>query len=82
MISGASVARIEAPLTAAQQRGTLRVFHGEYRRRREAALAVGRGLMSYQRVGARVRAAIAASSPRSASLDLAMIARVLNSALS
>lgn len=37
----------------------MRAFNAEYRRRREAALAVGRGFMSYERARARLRAAIA-----------------------
>jgi hypothetical protein len=45
--AAASVARIDAALVEAQRTGAMKFFNAEYRRRREAASAIGRGFMSY-----------------------------------
>jgi hypothetical protein len=63
--AGASVARIDAALAEAQRCGTMKFFNAEYRRRREAAGAIGRGFMTYGRARAWLRrAGRRASSPR------------------
>ncbi len=57
--AGASVARFDAALAEAQRCGTMKFFNAEYRRRREAASARGRGFMTYERARARLRRAVA-----------------------
>jgi hypothetical protein len=54
----ASVARIEAAYRGATERRHAG-FNTEYRRRREAASAIGRGFMSYETARARLRRAVA-----------------------
>jgi hypothetical protein len=57
--AAASVGRIDAALAAAQRGGTMRFFNSEYRRRRTAARARGRGFMSYAAARTRLRQAVA-----------------------
>jgi hypothetical protein len=74
-----AVGRIEAALAEAQRSGAMAAFNADYRRRREAASAVGRGFMSYQRARARLRAAIAGIVAKGGErLDLAAVRRVLD----
>jgi hypothetical protein len=78
--AGASVARIDAALAQAQRDGAMRAFNTEYRRRREAASAIGRGFMSYERARARLRRAIAdvIAAGGGRDLDLTVIRRVFD----
>src|ERR1700731_4882839 len=57
--AGAAVARIDAALAEAQRTGAMKFFNAEYRRRREAANAIGQGFMSYETARARLRRAVA-----------------------
>jgi hypothetical protein len=57
--AGAAVARIDAALAEAQRCGPLRFFDAEYKRRRAAANAIGKGYMPYQTARARLRQAVA-----------------------
>jgi hypothetical protein len=69
--------RIEAALTEAQRTGAMRAFNAEYRRRREAASAVGKGFMSYASARSRLRAAIAGVIAKGGErLDLAAVRSV------
>jgi hypothetical protein len=77
--SAAAVARIEVALAEAQRNGLMSHFNATYRSRREAALAVGKGFMSYGRAMARLRAAVVAIIARGDErLDLAAMRRVLD----
>jgi len=65
-------------LAEAQRSGAMRFFNAEYRRRREAASAIGRGFMTYGRARAWLRQAVAGviAAGGGCDLDLTMVRRV------
>jgi hypothetical protein len=56
---GEAVGRIDASLTESQRRGALSFFNQEYRARRRAAAAQGKGFMPYGAALRRLRIAVA-----------------------
>jgi hypothetical protein len=71
-----AVARIEAGLTSAQGRGALAFFNAEFRRRRLAAAAAGKGFMSYDVALARLRQAIAGAIAAGGNIEAALVFQV------
>jgi hypothetical protein len=72
----AASGRIDAALCKAQRGGDLGFFNSEYRARRQAAAAAGRGFMSYQAAQGRLRSAIAGVAAGQVTTDL--LARVFD----
>jgi hypothetical protein len=72
----AAVARIEAGLRSAQGRGALAFFNSEYRRRRLAAAAAGKGFMTYRTALARLRGVIAGSIAAGGRIETALVFQV------
>lgn len=74
--AAASVVRIDAALAQAQRCGTMGFFNAEYRRRREAASAVGRGFMSYRTARARLTRAVAGVIAAGGAISASLVAQV------
>ncbi len=74
--AAASVARIDAALAQAQRCGAMKFFNAEYRRRREAASAIGRGFMTYGRARARLRQAVAGVIAAGGAISASLVAQV------
>jgi hypothetical protein len=74
--AGASVARIDAAFAEAQRCGTMKFFNAEYRRRREAASARGRGFITYERARARLRRAVAGVIAAGGVISTSLVAEV------
>jgi hypothetical protein len=62
--ASAAVARIDQGIDAAQERGLLKLFNDEYRRRRVLAKARGEGFMVYRHARARLRKALATAAAK------------------
>jgi hypothetical protein len=76
--ASAAVARIDAGLTSAQGRGALAFFNTEYRRRRLAAAAAGKGFMSYSVAMTRLRQAIADAIAAGGRIEVSLMLQVFS----
>lgn len=76
--AGAAVARIDAALAEAKRCGTMRFFNAEYRRRRQAAAAIGRGFMTYGRAMVRLRRAIAGVIAAGGAISTSLVVQVFD----
>jgi len=54
----------------------MKFFNAEYRRRREAASAIGRGFMTYGRAVARLRRAIAGAIAGGGAISVSLVVQV------
>lgn len=68
--AGAAAVELDRRLEAAKASGLLSFFNSEYRRRREAAKAAGRGFMNYNAAYGRLRRAIASAADGTPTPDL------------
>ena len=78
--AASAVERIDAAMAQAQRCGSLAFFNAEYRRRRTAARAAGRGFITYGRARVRLRQAVAGVIAAGGAISVSLVAQVLSRA--